>query len=378
MDKDSMLTTDTLQRITRLAPYAEILAMLDAVAAPVSARDQATVASAGATLAADIFAPADRPPTMVALQDGWAVASELLADAGPYAPVILSPAPVWVEAGEPMPSGTDAVLPADAVIATKAGSEAHAPAVPGEGVILAGIDAAKGVLLRRAGERLRPGDAAILRLLGIESVPVRAPRVRIFSVSVPTRSNEDTISPLVARAIEADGGTAQVAQVSSLDAALIDRASDAVITIGGTGTGKQDQAVKTLARVGKVGLHGFGISPGETAALGSVDGRPVLMLPGRIDAALATYLTVGRALLARLSGHAAENASTSVQLAKKVTSTVGLAEVMLVQRTAEGVEPLGSGFFPLHTVARADGWILVPPESEGYSAGTSVEMRALP
>ena len=51
--------------------------------------------------------------------------------------------------------------------------------------------------------------------------------------------------------------------------------------------------------MGEVAIHGFGIAPGESAALGTAKGHPVLMLPGRLDAALAAFLVVGDALLRR-------------------------------------------------------------------------------
>ena len=44
------------------------------------------------------------------------------------------------------------------------------------------------------------------------------------------------------------------------------------------------------------------LTPGETAAFGFAGSRPVLLLPGRLDAALAVWLTLGRRLLARLAG----------------------------------------------------------------------------
>jgi molybdopterin molybdotransferase len=369
--------TEILQRISRLAPLAEILAKVEAFA-PVTARETEPAAAVGTTVAADIAAPMMIPQRQTALRDGWAVASELILDAGPYAPVPLRPPPAWVETGQPMPPGTDAVLPVDAVAIMKAGAEAHASAAPGEGAVLAGADAAPGMVLRRAGQRFRPSDAAVSLGAGIESVAVRAPRVKIFSVSVPTRSRDDTISPVIARAVEAEGCVAQVAQAATLESALVDRGSDVIITIGGTGMGKRDAAVKTLARVGKVELHGLGISPGETAALGFVERRPVLMLPGRLDAALAAFLVAGRALLAQLSGASEISLGMTIRLTKKVTSTVGLAEVVLVRCSGEGVEPLGNGMFPLHALAQADGWILVAPESEGLAAGATVEVRALP
>ncbi|HEX5778109.1 MAG TPA: molybdopterin-binding protein [Xanthobacteraceae bacterium] len=369
---------ETLQRITRLAPLAEVVARLNDAAAPVAARNMEPVAAVGSILAADAMAAKDVPASACALRDGWAVAAERVTDAGPYAPAPLDPAPIWVEASQPMPSGTDAVLPVDAVAMTRTGAEAHAAAAPGEGVMVVGADIANGTVLRRAGQVLRPSDVAVLAAAGIRSVSVRSPRVKIFSVTVPTRSREDTLSPLIARAVEAEGCIAQVAQASTLEAALTDRASDIVIGIGSTGTGKRDAAVKTLARVGKIELHGLGITPGETAAFGTVDGRAVLLLPGRLDAALAAFLIVGSQLLARCSGKTEFSAGVLLPLTKKVTSTVGLAEFVPVRRAGSGIEPLGSGILSLQSFAQADGWVLVPPESEGMAAGAIVEMRAFP
>jgi molybdopterin biosynthesis enzyme len=65
-------------------------------------------------------------------------------------------------------------------------------------------------------------------------------------------------------------------------------------------------------------------------------------------------------------------------LARKVASSLGLAEVIPVRRVAQGVEPLASGYLSLAALAQADGWILVPPESEGYPAGARVTVRPLP
>jgi molybdopterin molybdotransferase len=370
--------TEALQRISRLAPLTEVFAQLDALARPILAKSLEPAAAVGATLAADVSMAADWPSRPVAMRDGWAVAADLVADAGPYTPVPLSPAPAWVETGHPLPAGTDAVLPLDAVTVVKSGAEAHAPVAAGEGVVLAGADAPKGTILRRAGERLRPSDVAILRAAGIASVLARAPRIKIFTTSIPPRSSADTLSSLIARAIEGEGGVAEVAQSASLESVLIDRASDAVFAIGGTGTGRRDASVKTLARVGRVAIHGFGIAPGETAAMGVTESKPVLLLPGRLDAALAAFLIVGSRLIARLAGRDGADPGAAVKLTRKITSTVGLAEVALVRRVRDGVEPLASGPFAWSALARADGWVLVPPDSEGYAPGTTVEMKSLP
>ena len=82
--------------------------------------------------------------------------------------------------------------------------------------------------------------------------------------------------------------------------------------------------------------------------------------------------------LARLAGGSDDEFATMATLARKVTSSIGLAEVIPVRRSGNGIEPLASKYLPLSALARADGWILVPAESEGYPAGTSVAVRAWP
>jgi molybdopterin biosynthesis enzyme len=118
--------------------------------------------------------------------------------------------------------------------------------------------------------------------------------------------------------------------------------------------------------------------PGETSAFGLVGSRPVLLLPGRLDAALAAWLVVGRRLLARLHGGREDEPAASARLSRKIASTVGIAEVVPVRRHGAEVEPIATGVLPLQSLSRADGWVLVPADSEGHSAGTAVDVRPLP
>jgi molybdopterin biosynthesis enzyme len=352
------------QRICALTPIADVLARVDALARPVNAREMALADAEGRVLAADVVA-GPWPAVSTALIDGWAVLADAVADAGPYAPVALNPAPIRVDAGMALPRETDAVLPLDAVT----GKQVHASATPGEGVLAAGTDTGDAPL-RRAGERLRAADVAALQAVGVSRVSLREPRVRVVSIGA------DSAALAVARGVAAHG--ANVIFVRALERALADEQTDIVITVGGTGDGENDKSVAMLARLGEVHVHGFGLTPGATAALGAVKGHPVLMLPARLDAALAAFLIVGEALLRRLTGASASEPGTPVTLARKIVSTVGMAEVVPVRRTANGVEPLASGHWPLHAITRADGWVLVPPESEGFASGTQVEMRAFP
>jgi molybdopterin biosynthesis enzyme len=364
------------QRIVKFAPLAEAYAKIDELAAPVQAQDVRLDAALGRVLAAHASAPGALPPRAVALRDGWAVRSDAVLDAGPYAPAPLSVKPSWVETGDAVPAGMDAILPLEAVVLTKQGAEALASAAPGEGILPAGADAAKGFTLRHSGERLRLVDLALMRAAGIEAVKIREPRIRLVFAN-KNIGGEDFLTPFLARLIEMNGGIAEIASVMSLEESFADEKVDAIFVLGGSGAGRNDKSVLTLARVGRVEFHGVALLPGETAALG-IASKPVLVLPGRFDAALAVFLTVGRRLIARLAGAIEDEPGIPVKLARKIASQPGFAEFVALRREDKGLVPLSSGASTLTALARADGWLLVPPESEGYPAGAPVEMRLFP
>jgi molybdopterin molybdotransferase len=55
-----------------------------------------------------------------------------------------------------------------------------------------------------------------------------------------------------------------------------------------------------------------------------------------------------------------------------------MAEVVPVRCRDGKAEPIASGYLPAQAIAQADGWILVPADSEGYPAGAHVMVRPLP
>jgi molybdopterin biosynthesis enzyme len=370
--------SDTIQTITRLTPLAEVLATVAAEVQPVAPRTLDVARAAGRTLAADAVAPA-RPSAATALQDGWALTADDTLGAGGYAPVLLMRAPQRVEAGQPMPAGTDSVAPLDAVKVSHGRAEALVTVNPGDGVLPAGGDSDPGIPLRRAGERLRGTDLAALDCAGVARVSVREPRIAM----VPLRGSGIVAAAarLLAGDIERCGGAVRLDDAGhGLDVALAAESADAVVAIGGTGSGRNDASAQTLARAGRLAVHGIALTPGETAALGFVGRRPVLLLPGRLDAALSVWLVVGRRMLERLAATKANEHEPAeiLPLARKVVSTVGLAEVVPVRRHAEEVDPLATKYLPLSSLARSDGWILVPADSEGYAAGAQVQVRPWP
>src|SRR5499426_990462 len=167
---------ETIQRLLRLAPLAEIQARIVAIAQPVPPCDIDLADACGRVLAEGLAVAAPLPAHALALRDGFAVASHSVTDAGPYAPVPV--APVWVETGSPLPPAADAVLAPDAVMVGDGRTEAVAAAGAGEGVLPAGADA-DATPLGRAGAALRASDVAALRAAGLRRAAVREPRLRV-------------------------------------------------------------------------------------------------------------------------------------------------------------------------------------------------------
>jgi molybdopterin molybdotransferase len=365
-------TQDTSQIIARLTPLAEVLAMADAAVKPVVPRTLDVTAAAGRTLGADALAPA-RPNAAIALLDGWAMTADETLGAGDYAPALLMHPPQRIEVGQPMPPDTDTVAAFDAVKVTAGRAEALVTVNPGDGVLAAGGDCDPTIPLRRAGESLRLTDLAAFAAAGLTRIRVREPRIHIL----PVRGNAiiSAAARLIAADIERHGGATRLEIGRDLALALAADSADAIVVIGGTGRGRNDSSVQTLAREGELSVHGIALTPGETAALGFVGPRPVLLLPGRLDAALAVWLVLGRHLLARLAGGNDSEPVTTAALTRKVASPIGLAEFVPVRRAGDAVEPLAAKYLPLSVLARADGWILVPAESEGFPEGASVAVR---
>jgi molybdopterin molybdotransferase len=367
---------EALQLISRLTPLNDVLGLIDHAVKPVIPRPLDLAAAAGRTLAADVTAPA-RPAAATALADGWALAADLTLGAGGYAPALLPLAPARVETGQAMPPGTDSVAPFDAVKMTAAGAEALVTVNPGQGVLPAGGDCEPGLPLRRAGDRLRPLDLAAFAAAGLARVSVREPRLRVLPLRGSTIVT--AAARVVAHDIERRGGAVRIDEPGrGLDVALAAENADAVIAIGGTGSGRNDASVHLLAREGRVAVHGIALAPGETAALGFAGTRPVLLLPGRLDAALSVWLAVGRRMLECLAAGKHNEPADTLALSRKVASAIGLAELVPVRRSGGEAEPLATRYLPLSALTRADGWILVPAESEGYPAGTPVQVRPWP
>jgi molybdopterin biosynthesis enzyme len=143
-----------------------------------------------------------------------------------------------------------------------------------------------------------------------------------------------------------------------------------MITVGGTGIGRTDETVEALTMRGTLIAHGIALQPGRTTALGKVNHIPVIALPGAPDQALAAWWTLALPLLDRLSGH--RRHAKTLPLARKISSSVGIADIALLTEIDGAWMPLATGDLSLDHIVRADAWLAVPGSSEGFAAGTPV------
>jgi molybdopterin molybdotransferase len=337
------------KRVTLSAPHSpipivEALSLwLDGVAVAATTRVSPEEA-VGRILAEALRAPADFPSTHMALRPGYAVESAATIGASAYSPVIMMEAPRAIAIGEPLPPDADAVLAEDAVSFEGPIAELLAEASPGENVRRAGEDLRAGDLLREAGEVFRDVDRMIAARIGIEACAVRVPRVRIVG----------------------DGGflAAAVARIGGVVAA--DDEADAVIAIG--------QAADFTPLVA-----GLALRPGEEIALGrDAAGRPVLRVPDLADCLLAAALVLVPPLMRQLSG-ALHDVTHSIpaKLTRRISSNIGMTEIVLLARENDQATPIAVGDLPLSAIARADSFALVPPEAEGHAAGDVIAVHAL-
>ena len=319
------------------------------------------------------------PPHDIAASDGWAMRARDLVGVSSYSPLPLTKSPVWVEAGDVMPDGCDCVVDADSVDQTGAMIQALAEAIPGQGVRRRGGDISMGNSVIAPGQRIRPLDLLIACTAGLQELNVRRPILRI--VNVAANSTDAATAALIAESARAAGVAVIFTETAARDAAsiataLVPAACDLLISIGGSGVGRTDATVLALAQRGEVSAHGIALQPGHTSAVGRIGKIPVIVLPGAPDQALAVWWTLALPVLDRLSGRQ-QRAPMSLPLARKIASSVGIAEIALLAREAGGWMPLAVGELALTTIARADAWLVVPGGSEGFAAGTPVDAYML-
>ncbi|HET8542550.1 MAG TPA: molybdopterin-binding protein [Anaeromyxobacter sp.] len=374
-------------------PLERAVAWLDAAAPPLPAVEVAVAGCVGRVPASPVAAPAPLPAVDRAGEDGWAVRAAETVGATAWGPASLrvqdSGAPLapggaaLVAAGAPIPSGADAIVPFDGAEARGASLEVLAPVAEGSGVERAGRAVPAGAPVVGGRRPLRPHDAALLAAAGIERIAVVArPRVRILVAGPKAPASAfDAHGPMLRALVARDGGDVEVerAGASGERLARAAAAAELVIVTGRSGTGPDDDAAPALAAAGELAVHGIALRPGGSAALGTVAGRPVVVLPGDPLACLCAYELLAGRVVRGLGGRDPElpHPRREVEVGRKIASAVGVAEVVQVRLVAGRVEPLGvADFGGLASAAAADGFVVVPAAVEGYAPGARVTVHA--
>src|SRR5262249_19105381 len=94
-------------------------------------------------------------------------------------------------------------------------------------------------------------------------------------------------------------------------------------------------------------------------------------LSGLPDHALAAWWTLVLPALDRLSGRRPREPRVR-PLARKIASSVGIAEIALLGREGDNWVPLALGDLSFQSIVSAEAWLAVPGSSEGFAAGTPV------
>lgn len=404
---------------TRRQTVAAALAWLDAHLHP---REPETVplrAAAGRVLATTIVSGVDVPGFDRATMDGYALVATCTEGAAPYSPIALQVvgealpgAPfgrtvgrgdaVRIMTGAPIPAGADAVLPAEFVDSSdRAGSDdpasiAHriaaiAAVSPGRNIGRRGEDIVAGTTVLEAGRVLRPQDLGVMSSIGLGDVSVVGrPRVRLVITGnevLPSGSRPDGFhiadanGPMLTALAERDGAIVDapgpIRDEAELILAAMQADADVILVSGGSSVGIEDLAPMLLAQHGELAVHGIAMRPSSPTGMGTLGPRLVFLLPGNPVSALCAYdFFAGRAIRV-LGGRAREWPYRAVRapLARKISSPIGRLDYARVKIEGGRVEPLSvSGASVLSSTTRADGFVIVGDDSEGFPAGAEVDV----
>jgi molybdopterin molybdotransferase len=384
-----------------------VVALIDARVGSLTAEPVDLHEAATRVLAEDVISDTAVPPFDRAAMDGYAVRADETFGAGPYNPleftligVSLPGRPfagavqpgqaVRIMTGAPLPAGSDAVLQAEDSEEVNDRVRITDAVTPGRHVGHTGEDITPGSLLLCAGRVLRPQDVAVLASVGASPVSViRRPRVTILVTGdelLPCGSKQegyrivDSNSVMLAALVRRDGGAPTIPPIipdsrDAVRAAMAGADADILLVSGGSSVGQEDHAPRILAEIGELTIHGVALRPASPAGLGFLGGRPILPTPGNPVSCLCAYdLFAGRAVR-RLGGRSPEMPYRSVRLplARKIASAVGRVDYVRVRVGNGQVEPLAtSGASILSSTTRADGFVLVPRDSEGHPPGEVV------
>lgn len=345
----------------------------------------------GRVISEDIVSAVNLPGFNRAAMDGFAVRSLDTKGARPSAPVYLDKF-ISLRTGMEVPENFDAVVMLEDSVRRGDTLEITAEVHVYKNVSQIGEDILRRDVVLREGHRLRPPDVALLAALGVREIEVYAqPKVSIIPTggelvpigARPLRAGEAfEINGLMTELyVEKWGCAARKREIVPDDPDRIREAvksnldADMIIIIGGTSVGERDYAPRVLAEMGELFVHGVRLQPGKPTAFGIIDSKPMICLPGYSVAALSDLYLFVRPALKKMAHLEDGLPMIRARLASKIASKSGyLSVVRVALRTGEAEPIMVSGAGILSSVARADGFVIVPEEREGIEAGEMVEV----
>jgi putative molybdopterin biosynthesis protein len=369
---------------------------------PLEGETIALAAALGRVTAEPVWAKLSSPHYHGSAMDGAAVRAEDTLGASETNPVRLKlgSQATWVDTGDPLPPGTNAVVMIEHVQTVGEDEiELMAPVAPWHHVRAMGEDIVATELVVPGGKALTPVDLGAIAACGLTEVKVRRrPRVAVLptgselvepGTSVRPGDIIDFNSLMLCSQLREWGAEPTRCPITPDDYELLEsrveealETHDAVIVNAGSSAGSEDFTARVVEALGKLLVHGVAIRPGHPQILGVAKGKPILGIPGYpVSAVLNAELFV-RPLVYKLLGTVApRRPKMKAIVSRKVLSPMGEDEYLRVKlgRVGERViaTPLSRGAGVIMSLVRADGLVTIPRLSEGLHPGTEVEVELL-
>jgi molybdopterin molybdotransferase len=275
----------------------------------------------GQVLADDVVAPLALPGFDNSAMDGYAVIADDVAAATPEGPVLLQVAediPAGrtdalilkpgtahrIMTGAPVPTGATAVVPVEATDGATDTVAIRAGAKDGQHIRRAGEDVTAGTTVLRAGQVVTPAALGLAAALGLGELNV-IPRARVLVMSTgselvapgtPLQPGQiyESNAVMLAAAVRDAGGHVVASPMTGDDVEVfrdaLDRytgEADVIITTGGVSAGAYEVVKEALGAV--VDFVKVAMQPGMPQGAGTVDGTPIITLPGNPVSALVSF-----------------------------------------------------------------------------------------
>jgi molybdenum cofactor synthesis domain-containing protein len=399
-----------MRPIQHTIPIDEALAIAIESTRPIDRTERVRLEDADGRVAASaVTARADVPPFDRAAMDGYAVVAADTVGASRETPRALrcvervytgeiarhSVEPgtcIEIATGAPMPQGADAVVMVEET--ERAGDQigVMSPVHPGQHVGKRGADIRSGTTIVEPGTVVNPSRVGALAACGVVELDVYArPRVAIMStgneIAAPGRPlapgqiydvNRFTLSAVIGRhgGIAVPYPTAPDSLPEMVAALELTAEEDIVVFSGGSSVGDRDLVLDLMRESGEVLFHGIAVKPGKPTALGRVNGRLFLGMPGYPTSCLSNGYILLVPILRRMARLPAFTPRTvPAKLARRIVSAPGRHQFYTVRVENGTAHPAFKASGDITSMSQADGYIEIPAQTDFVEAGTVVDVR---